>query len=161
MTKAEIVEFNGVALNAQQVEALEAFRQMGFLIPEIEADGGIGIVMDIMNASTLEELDAAWEENNNDRLLNKPLLITQVRRGDSEYKDGLGLFLSVNATVIHSGEDVIFSTGSVSTVAQLVRAYTLKSYPFVAMLVKADKPSKNGYYPQHLVIEKDQSAAGK
>lgn len=161
MAKTDVVQFNGVTLNEAQKQALEAFREMGFLIPEIEADGGIGIVMDIMNATTLEQLDAAWTESDNDRLLNQPMLFTQVRRGDSDFKDGLGLFLSVNATVVHSGEEVIFSTGSVSVVAQLVRAYTLKLFPFVGMLVKAEKQSKNGYYPQHLEIEEDQSAAGK
>lgn len=142
-------------------QALEEFRNMGFMVPEIEQDGGMGIVLDILSASSLAELDATWQETETDAYVGYPLIFHEVQRGESEFADGLGMYLRVRATVVHSGEQVSFSTGSISVVAQLVRAYALELFPFVATLTKADKPSRNGYYPQHLTIEEDQTAAGE
>jgi len=49
-------------------------------------------------------------------------------------------------------EEIVWTTGSVSVVAQLVKAFMLGALPLYATIRKAERPTANGYYPQHLEV---------
>lgn len=141
--------------------AKRRFQEMATVIPETESDGGFGIVLDVLAANDIFDLDKTWQEKDLDALLKRKLVFDSISRSDSTYQDGLGVFLVVRCTDPENGEEVVFSTGSVNIVAQLVKAHLLGAFPFVGRLIQAEKPSRNGYYPQHVQLEDDQSLVGK
>jgi hypothetical protein len=69
-----------------------------------------------------------------------------------DYAEGLGVFLVCRVDQPHVGEEFILTTGSVSIVAQLVRAHTQGWLPLQVVPRKAAKPSRNGYFPMHLEL---------
>lgn len=146
---------------ANELLARQKFQQMATIIPVTESDGGFGIVLDILSADDLFDLDQTWQEKDLDKLLKRKLVFDSVTRSDSSYQDGLGVFLVVRCTDPENGEEVVFSTGSVNIVAQLVKAHVMGAFPFVGRVIQAEKASANGYYPQHIQIEDDQSLVGK
>lgn len=141
--------------------ARQQFQQMATVIPVTESDGGFGIVLDILGADDFFDLDKTWQGKDLDALLKRKLVFQQVTRSDSTYQDGLGVFLVVTTTDPETGEEIIFSTGSVNIVAQLVKAHLMDAFPFVGRVIQAERPSANGYYPQHIQLEDDQSLVGK
>ncbi|MCL6626645.1 MAG: hypothetical protein K6T68_08695, partial [Alicyclobacillus shizuokensis] len=58
--------------------------------------------------------------------------------------------------VLSSGERLTVTTGSVSIVAQLARAVAIGALPLRCIPRVANKPTKQGYYPQHLEISRNQ-----
>lgn len=130
----------------------ERFADMARIVPEAEGDGGMSIVEAVLEAADLSALDAAWNGRGSDTLVNIPMTINEIRRSTSDYADGLGVFLVVRAVRLDTGEPLTFTTGSVSIVAQLVKAHISGWLPFNAVIVKAAKPSSNGYFPLHLEV---------
>lgn len=152
MSKAQESAESGKALAALPDHLLRQFSQMAMMLPETESDGGASIITAILNSKDVSELDATWGTKDPDKLVGDNLTITGATRSLSDYQDGLGVFLVVEAVLERTGEPVTFTTGSIGIVAQIVRAASLEAFPFRAMIQRADKPTKDGYYPQHLKI---------
>lgn len=140
-------------------ETLRQFADMARVLPTAEEDASMSIVAQILAATTVEELDAPWRDTDGEALIGVTFEAQSVTLHQSDYTEGLGVFLRVEGVRLDNGEVVSFSTGSVSTVAQLVRAYVIKAFPFVAEIVKADRPTKKGYFPLHLKIVAAKQAA--
>lgn len=122
-------------------------------IPLSGGDGMDGILRALAEATDFEDLDAPWRTEGMESLLNQPLAIRGLRRVESDYAGGLSWFLVVDAVVIATGELVTFTTGAVSVVAQLAKAWSLGVIPGLRVIPRqSDRPSANGYYPQHLEI---------
>jgi hypothetical protein len=137
---------------ALRQNTLAQFADMARVLPTAEEDASMSIVAQILQATTVEELDAPWRDTDGEALIGVTFEAQSVTLHQSDYTEGLGVFLRVEGVRLDNGEVVSFSTGSVSTVAQLVRAFTLNAFPFVAEIVKADRPTKKGYFPLHLKI---------
>lgn len=135
---------------------LRQFADMAMLLPETEQDGGAAIIDAILNTVDVQELDAPWDDKDPEALWNRWLVITDASRSPSEYEDGLGVFLVVQAHDEEEGTDITFTTGSVGVVAQIVRAYANDDLPLRAKIVPAKKRTRRGYLPTHLVIHKNQ-----
>lgn len=147
--KAELAEL--------PAELVRRFAEMAMMLPETESDGGASIIEAILNTADVHELGSPWGEKDQDALVGKWLIFTEASRSVSDFK-GLGVFLVVQAVDCKTGEKLTTTTGSVNIVAQLVRAYTLDSFPLKARIMKAERPTKNGYWPLHLEIAEDQPA---
>lgn len=135
---------------------VQQFAQMAVMLPEVESDGGASIIQQILNTVDVLDLDSPWQTKDPDKLVGQLLEFTDARRAPSDYAGGLGIFLVCDATVMGSGEQVTFTTGSFAVVAQLVKAYTLDALPLRAILRQSDKPTKNGFRPHHLEIDPKQ-----
>lgn len=140
-------------------DVLRRFADMARVLPIAEEDASMSIVSQILNASTVEELDAPWKDTDGEALIGVTFEAQTVTVHTSDFTEGLGVFLRVEGVRLDNREAISFSTGSVSTVAQLVRAYTLNAYPFVAQIVKAERATKRGYFPLHLKIVAGKAAA--
>lgn len=136
-------------------QTLATFAQMASMLPQAdEGDGAEAIVAQILSAATIEDLDAPWRAEEGKALIGKPISIVGAKARKSDYADGLGVFLVVDAVNLETGEATIFTTGSVSVVAQIVKAFCMDALPFNAMLCQSARPTKDGYYPLHLEVLK-------
>lgn len=145
-----------VGLNPNSPAVLE-FAKLAAMLPVQEGDGGENIIASILAATSVTELDNAWADAGFEKILNKPIEIHEMFVKESDYSDGLGVFLLVKGYDLSTGESFVWTTGSLATVAQLVKAYAAGWLPLRARLVQSAKPTKDGFYPQHLVIDPKQA----
>lgn len=132
-------------------ETIQAFAAMAADIPEAGGDGFDSLLAQIINAEDASDLDAPWRSDGLTAYLGQPLRIDALRRMASEYDGGLPFFLIVEAANLQTGERVTLTTGAVSVVAQLVKAWSLGAIPGWRVIPRqADRPSSSGYFPQHL-----------
>lgn len=132
---------------------LARFTQMAIGIPEADdSDAYESIVLQLLAASDVDGLNAPWDTDAAEKLAGYRLRIESITRRPSDYKEGLGIYLVCQGTNMGTGEKFTLTTGSVSVVAQLARAWYLGQFPVICELVIADKLTKNGYRPQHLLI---------
>lgn len=142
---AEVAVITNKAILAQ-------FAEMAVAIPADLGGGTEDILAKILAAETWDQLDEPWETSDIDDILGKELTITKVTRRPSTFRGGLGVFLVVHLMDKRSGKEYVKTTGSVSVVGQIARAYFIGAMPLTVEWVRADRPSDNGYYPQHLKV---------
>lgn len=142
---AEVALINDAAL-------LTMFAEMAVMIPADDGNATEDILKQILTAETWDDLDAPWEVSAIDDVINKPMRITSAKRLPSTFAGGLGVFLVIALVDIKTGETYIKTTGSVSVVAQVARAYALQCTDVIVEWKRAERPSKNGYFPQHLKV---------
>jgi hypothetical protein len=133
----------------------EAGRELTLLmndVPEADEDAYARIIADILGAQTPADLDAAWNANGIDKYADVALRVDSIHRMPSDFDEGLGMYLVVNAVIPGDGERVTVTTGSVSICAQLIKAFNLKAFPLIVIPRKSKRPTKAGYYPMHLEI---------
>ena len=146
-------EVTGVVVPVVSDATMALFAQMAVNIPEAD-DGGAyeNIVMQLLAATDVDGLNAPWDTSDAEKLANHRLKIESIQRRPSDFNAGLGLYLVCKGVDMGTGETFVWSTGSVSVVAQLARAHFLGAFPVIAELVISDTPTKNGYRPQRLNV---------
>lgn len=146
-------EVAGVVIPPVSDATMALFAQMAVGIPEAD-DGGAyeNIVLQLLNATDVDGLNAPWDTSDAEKLANHRLKIESVQRRPSDFNAGLGLYLVVKGVDMGTGETFVWSTGSISVVAQLARAHFLEKFPVIAELIISDTPTKNGYRPQRLNV---------
>lgn len=139
--------------------AIEAFAAAMSSIPEASQDGYESILLQLASVEDPSQLDAPWRAEGMRAYLDEPLEIRGLRRIESDYEGGLPFFLVVDAVSLSTGELVTFTTGAVGPVGQLAKAYQLDAIPGWRVIPRqADRPSANGYRPQHLEVMRGQLA---
>ena len=131
---------------------VKRFAQMATMVPSEDGGGYERILDAILSAESWETLSDPWESTNAEKLRGKRLRVESVMRRPSQFAGGLGIFLVVKSVDLKTGEALVWTTSSVAIIAQLVRAYALRAFPLVAEVVIADRPTSQGFYPQHLHI---------
>lgn len=131
---------------------VEAYESMITDVPEAGGDGFASILAALAGATDVADLDAPWRSQGLGDLVNVPLRIMGIRRMPSDYPGGLPWFLVADGAVLGTGERVTFTTGAVSVVAQLVKAHQLGAFPLDVIPRQSERPSANGYFPQHLEV---------
>lgn len=133
-------------------ETRRQFAMMVTAVPDAEGSGAERIVLSILNAKTWDELDDPWDSSKGEVFVDVEQRIDSIMRRPSTFADGLGVFLVVRGKRMDTDEEIVWTTGSVSVVAQLVKAFMLGALPLYATLRKAERPTERGYYPHHLEI---------
>jgi hypothetical protein len=132
-------------------DMVAAFAAMAVDIPEAGGAGFDGLLAQILTATDAADLDAPWRSDGLTAWLGQPIRIDGLRRMTSEFDGGLPFFLIVEGANLATGEKITLTTGAVSVVAQLVRAWSLGAIPGWRVIARqADRPSASGYFPQHL-----------
>lgn len=142
---AEVAVINDTAL-------LEQFAEMAVMIPADLGSGTEDILRKILSARTWDELDEPWETSEIDDILGKTLHVTKVTRRPSTFRGGLGVFLVIHLTDAKTGKEYVKTTGSVSVVGQIARAYAMGVTAMTVEWCRAERPSEGGFYPQHLKV---------
>lgn len=134
-------------------ELTSIFAQMVAGIPELDdEDASERIILQLLAASDVSELNAPWDSASAEDLAGKRIRIDTITRQQSDFTDGLQVYLVCKGLNLETGEKLVFTTGAISIVAQLVRAHFLGGLPAICELVIAERPTKKGYRPQHLKI---------
>lgn len=150
----ELMEYNAEVLDSRP-GVREAFMLMLTEVPDAAGDAVAGIVAQILQAERVEDLDRPWDAEGMREFIGRQIRVESLHKMPSDYAKGLGCYLVCQITDVGSGEQLVLTTGSVSIVAQLVRAYTLNALPLTVVPVQSDKPSKNGYYPMHVELVRE------
>jgi len=133
--------------------ASEALTAALLSIPDTGEDGYERLLLQIAGASDAADLDAPWRSEGMRDYINRPLEVRGLRRIASDFDGGLPFFLVVDAGALDTGEAVTFTTGAVSVVAQLAKAFQLGAIPGWRIIPReSDRPSERGFYPQHLEV---------
>lgn len=151
-------ENEGITLSEN---TLKMFANMVTMIPEAEGDAYDAILTSLLGATSWDQLDDPWDSSKTEALIGVEQKITAITRRPSTYKGGLGMFLVVHAEDMRNGKPLVWSTGSVAMVGQLVRAYAAGWLPLYAEIIIAANPTSRGYYPQHLQINGCGADVGK
>lgn len=112
----------------------------------------LAILATIAAASNPASLSAGWTTTETEKLLNRVIVVTGLKKMPSDYAQGLGFFLVVSGYDPTTGEEVTFTSGSVGVAGQLVKAHHEGWLPLKCELVRSPRPTKNGYYPEHLRV---------
>jgi hypothetical protein len=131
-------------------ELVATFSQMAMIIPESDENAMEQIMLQVLQAGSWEQLSDPWETDNAEKLAGKTILIERVTRHKSDIAGGLGIFLVAHGIDMKSGEKMVFSSGSLGVMAQLVRAHTAGWLPLFAQLIIAERATADGFRPQHL-----------
>jgi hypothetical protein len=146
---ADRIEGKMVPLRA---EVIEAYDSMLASVPDAEGEGYERILEQIAAATNPADLDSPWRSGDLAELAGIPLVIRGIRKRPSDFGGGLPWFLIVDAVNEVTGEPLVVTTGAVSVVAQLTKAYALNAFPLRVRPVVAERPTSSGYYPQRLEI---------
>ena len=149
----QLAEYNADILRTQPGLA-EAFLAMLEAVPEPDDDAAAKIVAAILGATDAEGLDAPWDTDGFRKNIGRALVVDGITKRPSDYVGGLRVYLGCDCRDYVTGEKLFLTTGSVSSVAQLVRAHTLGVFPLYVVAEEATKPTKNGFTPYHLRIFK-------
>lgn len=144
-----LVEYNAWVLQ-QYPGGFEAFLAMLGAVPEPDDDAAARIVMEILDAQSIEDLDKPWDVEGMRDFDGTMLQVEGITKMPSDYKTGLGCYLVCRCTQPGIGEVFTLTTGSVSIVAQLVRAHTLNAFPLQVIPRQSERPTRKGYRPMHL-----------
>lgn len=147
---ADRIEGKGMVPLRQEV--IEAYDSMLAAIPDAEGEGYERILEQIAQATSPADLDSPWRAGDLAELAGIPLVVLGVRKRPSDFGGGLPWFLIVDAVIETTGEHVTITTGAVSVVAQLTKAYALNAFPLRVRAVVSERATASGYYPQRLEV---------
>lgn len=119
-------------------------------IPDAGGEGVENILEQIAAANDVTGLDEPWRAGGLGKYVDRPLRIDGIRKLPSDFGSGLSYFLVVDGADLETGEKVVATTGSMSVVGQLAKAWALGAFPCVVIPRLAKRKTKDGFYPQHL-----------
>lgn len=129
-------------------ELIDLMRPMVTAVPDYEAGTGEDILKRLLVAKTIDELESVFKGR--DLPLDRPWIIQGIAKAESDFKGGIGFYLVMNCVDPTNGEQKVFNTGSGNIMGQLLALFAQEAFPVRAVAIQADKPSKNGFYPQRL-----------
>jgi hypothetical protein len=147
-----LAERDGSAPAPISEEVAERIREAVRGIPADDGSGAERIVAQLLDAATIDDLNAPWEGTATRNLAGRRLAIRGITQRPSSFDDGAGVFLVADAVDAKTGEPAVFTTSALSVVIQLCRAWQLGLFPVIAEVVVAERPTGRGYYPIHLRI---------
>lgn len=135
-------------------EVMQQFAQMAAGIPETAAEDAYdSILSQIFAATNAHELNAPWDTHKAEQLEGHRLRIETLKRSESDFTEGLGMYLVIQGTDLTSGERFTLTIGSIAVLAQMAKIYYMGGLPCVARVTFATRPTKNGYKPIHLQVD--------
>lgn len=132
-------------VNAELTRRLEA-------VPDAPDDGGASLFMALLNVTSWKDLDTPWSAKGLGKFKDLLVVITAVHKMPSDLPDGPGWYLVAHGATEATGEECTFTTSSVAIMIQLIIAQTNGWLPLTVIPRVAEKPTKRGFYPQHLEI---------
>lgn len=105
------------------------------------------ILRQILTAETAEDVLNAGAITKADDLIGVPMTIMSLRAADSDYEQGADYYLLVDAKIVSNGDMITFQTGAMDVVAKLVALDMKHMLPITAVMERASKATKAGFYP--------------
>jgi len=127
---------------------LEMFSSMLDIVQDIDEGGYEDILRSIAGAETAYDLDKPFRAEGLRSYVDEVIIIESIKKAESEYEGGLGVFLVVNIIREETGERETVTTGSIGIVATLLKANAVGWLPLRCM--PQERQSRKGYKPMHL-----------
>ena len=154
MTQEDVKEEVQMQRHLYGEAALARVKEAMGAIPESPELDPLELATRVLFAENVNQLDQPWNTDSMAQFENVRITITDVKRLESELPGGMGWFLVVDGVLTGTKEPVTFTTGSISVMLQIARAYELDALPLAVIVRRAQRPSKSGFYPYHLEIER-------
>jgi len=152
MSGSEVATTTGAEIAPYSPETIARVQEAVKTIPGDDGSGAERIVTQLLDATTIDDLNAPWEGTSGRNLNGKRLTIRGVTQRPSTFEDGTGIFLVADAVDAKTGETCVFTTSAISVVIQLARVHQMGMFPVIADVVVAERPTERGFYPYHLRI---------
>lgn len=134
-------------------DTMALFAQMAVGIPETAGEDAYdNILTQLFTATNANELNAPWDTHKAEQLEGHRLRVETVKRSESDFQEGLGMYLVLQGLDLTSGEKFTLTIGSVAVVAQVAKIHYMQGFPFTCRVVFAERPTKRGYRPIHLQV---------
>ena len=135
-------------------DVIDAYEGMIASVPDAGGDGIEAILAQLARAESPDQLDSPWQAGGLADYRDRPILVTGIRKAPSEHPGPLPYFLIIDGQDPATGELLTITTGAVSVVAQLVKAYTAGWLPVMVIPRMAERATKDGFYPWHLDVHR-------
>ncbi len=135
-------------------DAIAAYESMIAQVPDAGTEGVEAILAQIAGASSTDDLDQPWRSGGLQDYRDRPILVLGIRKMPSDFPGPLPWFLIVDGQDPATGGDVHLTTGSVSVVAQLVKAYTAGWLPVMVIPRQSERPTRDGNFAWHLDVHR-------
>lgn len=149
--KAELVISQSVGL-----EHVRKALDEGTAIPMLDDPEAVAAEMAarVMNATSLAELESEGTELSKiDAVLGKVIEVQHVAWRNSDYNEGAAVYAIVDAIDVGSGEQFKLSVGAEDAVRKLYKLASFDAFPYMIMLQKAEKDTKNGFRPVNCFLK--------
>lgn len=133
-------------------EIVSSYESMLASVPDAGEGSFERILQQIASATDKAALDAPWRSSGLEEYANVELAILSIAKMPSDFPGGLPWFLVIDAMIPATGEALTITTGAVSVVAQLVKAWALGAFPLRVVPIVAERASRSGYHPVHLQL---------
>lgn len=152
MTEVTTVDQEGHRILTAREELGPQLRELLALVPESNDEAELNIARAILGAPDADSLDSPWRGEGMRKYVDKVLTVRGIRAGESDYPNGLGIFLIVDVKVNESGEILTVTTGSTAIVLQLLKANALDAFPLQVIPKQAQSRRDPSRKPMHLEI---------
>jgi len=132
-----------------RADLAELFAQGLATIPEAGQEGWEGILATLARVEHPEDLDAPWRSSGGRDVVGRPIEVRGLRRMPSSFGEGVPFFLIADAVDLLTGEVLAVTTGSTGVVGAWIIANMRGWMPIRGMIVESERPTEQGYYPQH------------
>ena len=122
-------------------------------IPEAQDDDGVGFILDVLNAETVDDLNREDSLPSLDSLAPCRLKFLDVVRRPSDLENGMPFYLVVDAMDTRTGEAIRFQTSAGTPMAVIASRWQRGQWPFVASFTKKAEATKGGYHPLQVKVE--------
>lgn len=143
---------DAIAPRPVNVDVITAYEHMIDRVPDAGAEGIESILAQVAAVTDPTALDAPWQAGGLAQYAGRSIIVRGIRKLPSDYPGPLPWFLIIDGQDPATGGEVHLTTGSVSVVAQLVKAYVSGWLPIAVIPRLAERPTKDGYYPMHLEV---------
>lgn len=123
-------------------------------VPDFDGGDGLGMVDDILNASTWQDLQGEANGLPKAELVaNRELIVTRIEKAESTIADSLTPFYLIVTSYDPAKQEVVrWQTSAATVMAKLVRLHSLNALPVIVRLSKADKPTRSGMFPMNMTV---------
>lgn len=134
--------------------ASSIYPELVLTIPPANAGNADGILADILNAESWEDLNAETAKlPKAELMIGKTLKVTHLARHESTEEGGIGYYLVIDSVDIATGEAIKWQTSAMSIMAKLAKLSQLRCYPVLVKVTKAEKATRGGRWPLDITIE--------
>ena len=121
-------------------------------IPDAGTEGIEGMLLQLSEATTADELDAPWQSGSLGRFVDVPIEVREIGKMPAEYDGPIPYFLVVRGAVLGTGEAFVATTGSVMVVAALAQAFHIGALPWRVILRERESRRIKGGKVHHLEV---------
>lgn len=149
---ADVAEQLPDDVSAEMVRAASKFYELASALPSVGEDASADILLRIFSSESWEEIGDAWDTTPKAEMFRRTHELIAATLHPSDYAGALPVYAYVEGVDVDTGEKIGYSNGGMFCLAQLAwLAAAGKLEGCMVQLVKADKPSRSGYFPYHYV----------